>query len=389
MESPATFETPLNITGTETPRANESDNFGSDTPRSTTSSKSTSSSKKASNLNLDTFLSHHTSEDNHSFHEIIEEADKRLRQKFAVLYAAEDQQAIEMAKSLMLPDIESQYKAIEGPKTVDTWHYKNKNYIMYIPDGVELTKAEQLEMAKRKQEISYNNTRLQSNPFDDKQSKDTITEIAKTQACNLTGKIDIEGNPLGPNTRGYNFVKTPSPCPGGSETPLMTWGEIEGTPFRLDGSDTPIRVSTGPSFKIVEASRRETIALELAEKAGERMRGQRAKAFEAARRNMAAASPYLKSSLERLATMSPAAKRLASSKLGIKDSLLTPSPMRTPKSNLARTGIVKATPSPLVKRKSDTTPIRKTSLGTTPNRTDLTNDLLNIPTKRKRASDFF
>lgn len=31
----------------------------------------------------------------------------------------------------------------------------------------------------------------------------------------------------------------------------MTWGEIEDTPFRLDGSDTPlIERSHGPAFKV-------------------------------------------------------------------------------------------------------------------------------------------
>lgn len=38
---------------------------------------------------------------------------------------------------------------------------------------------------------------------------------------------------------------------GVSESPLMTWGEIESTPFRLDGSDTPyIERNHGPSFKV-------------------------------------------------------------------------------------------------------------------------------------------
>lgn len=32
----------------------------------------------------------------------------------------------------------------------------------------------------------------------------------------------------------------------------MTWGEIEDTPFRLDGSDTPlIERSHGPAFKVL------------------------------------------------------------------------------------------------------------------------------------------
>lgn len=39
---------------------------------------------------------------------------------------------------------------------------------------------------------------------------------------------------------------------GVSESPLMTWGEIESTPLRLDGSDTPIMErSHGPSFKVI------------------------------------------------------------------------------------------------------------------------------------------
>lgn len=52
---------------------------------------------------------------------------------------------------------------------------------MYIPDGVELTKAEQLEMASKKQEINYSNTRLKENPFDDAHSKETISGMVKAQ----------------------------------------------------------------------------------------------------------------------------------------------------------------------------------------------------------------
>lgn len=44
-------------------------------------------------------------------------------------------------------------------------------------------------------------------------------------------------------------VSVPS---GVAESPLMTWGEIESTPFRLDGSDTPYAERNhGPSFKVL------------------------------------------------------------------------------------------------------------------------------------------
>lgn len=198
------------------------------------------------------------------------------------------------------------------------------------------------------------------------------------QANNATSRIGIDGNavsqPSLASVRGFSFVATPSPHPGVAESPLMTWGELEGTPFRLDGSDTPVRPSAGPSFRIAETSRRETIGLALAEKAGERMRNQKAKALEAARRNIS--SPHIRSTIDRLASMSPAAKRLASSSIGVKDSMLTPSPRSTLMSQKSHT------PSPLVRRKTPlvrTTPKRQTS------KTVLTDDLLNIPFKSKRS----
>lgn len=53
----------------------------------------------------------------------------------------------------------------------------------------------------------------------------------------------------------------------------MTWGEIEGTPFRLDGSDTPIpRTPGGPQFKIPDVPSRERLALALADKASKQSR---------------------------------------------------------------------------------------------------------------------
>lgn len=179
--------------------------------------------------------------------------------------------------------------------------------------------------------------------------------------------------------RGYDFVKTPSPHPGVAESPLMTWGELQGTPFRLDGSDTPIRPSAGPSFHIVETSKRESIGLALAEKAGERMRHQKAKALEAARRNIP--SPHIRSTLDRLSAMSPAAKRLVSAKISSKGTLLTPSP-RSISSTPSHKSLTPFS-SPLVRRK---TPLVRTN---TPklqqSRSALTDDLLNIPIKSKRS----
>jgi hypothetical protein len=49
----------------------------------------------------------------------------------------------------------------------------------------------------------------------------------------------------------------------------MTWGDVSATPLLLDPTDTPIDVSKGdgPQFMITELSKKEKIAIELAEKA--------------------------------------------------------------------------------------------------------------------------
>lgn len=383
-ETPATFDTPITEPSYTPAPLHQS-------VRSSVTVKSTASRKTISdNHTLDSFFDKYTSEDNQSFEEIIEAADERLKQKFAILYEAEDTTSELLRNSLALPSIEAQFESTERPNKLDMWTYKNKNYIMYIPDGVDFTQAEKIEMAKRKQEISHNNTRLSSNPFNDSQNKETISELAKNQARGNAEKIGLDGKTMeqeSPQIRGFGFVKSPSPCPSLIDSsPLMTWGEIEGTPFRLDGSDTPLRSSSlgGPSFRIAEASKRETLALQLADNVSEKHRSKKLKAIEAAKRNMAA-SPHVRNSLERLASMSPAARRLSSVRLA-RESWATPSP----KVNRSYITPKRSKNTPLVKV---TTPSRSR---TPSNRRDfsestLTDNLLDIPStsKRPKAADFF
>jgi protein DGCR14 len=61
----------------------------------------------------------------------------------------------------------------------------------------------------------------------------------------------------------------------------MTWGEIEGTPFRLDGSDTPLVGSArGPVFRIPDVPRRDRLLHELAEKTSKAHRDKKEKALK-------------------------------------------------------------------------------------------------------------
>ena len=402
--TPETFETPSSI-GERTPRNSEGSNTC--TSNATTTSKATTTSLIKDNSKsvcdkhtLDSFLQAYTSEDNDSFQKIVDTADAKLRQKFAVLYNEETISADKLQKALTLPSIEQQFEEPDPMRKIETWTYQNKNSIMYTPDGVELTEAEKIDMANRKQVIQHSATRLHVNPFEGTQRKKTDEQSAETIAT-LSERVDADGNSVNQTNlacqlKRFDLVKTPSPRPGEAFSPLMTWGEIEGTPFRLDGSDTPVRPSTGPSFKINESSRRETIALALAEKVGEKIRAQKQKAMDTARRNIS--SPFIRSNMERLASMSPAARNLATSKLGLRTtpSIMTPSPIRTPalkskaKTKTLPTRPVSATKkiihatSPSIKPKTPASNlINNTKTGT------LTDDLLQIPTKRSRAADFF
>ena len=62
----------------------------------------------------------------------------------------------------------------------------------------------------------------------------------------------------------------------------MTWGTIEGTPFRLDAGDVTVDSTPGPTFKIPEPKQREVLAHKLAEKASKRHREERRQAVAAA-----------------------------------------------------------------------------------------------------------
>jgi protein DGCR14 len=50
---------------------------------------------------------------------------------------------------------------------------------------------------------------------------------------------------------GFKLVSmAPSPYLSVTDSPLMTWGEVESTPYRLQGCDTPLHAISGPGFTI-------------------------------------------------------------------------------------------------------------------------------------------
>ena len=67
----------------------------------------------------------------------------------------------------------------------------------------------------------------------------------------------------------------------------MTWGTIEGTPFRLDASDLVTEAAPGaPSFQIHDQPRREALGHRLAEKVGQQHRAKKKLALQTASKSL-------------------------------------------------------------------------------------------------------
>lgn len=176
LASPATFETPLVHRNDPNPT--------SETPNTQPTIKPVA---EQTTLSLDQYLNSHTSEDNESFGEMMLESERRHREKYAYLYNEESKCQEERDRLLALPSVEKQCELPEKRLDVDTWSYTNRNYIMYVPDGVSLTPEELVEMRAKSRDVVHSNTRLSGNPFNEQQNKEAISELAKSQAkVNIT-----------------------------------------------------------------------------------------------------------------------------------------------------------------------------------------------------------
>ena len=69
-------------------------------------------------------------------------------------------------------------------------------------------------------------------------------------------------------------------------------GEIEGTPFRLDASDTPIPKTPGPAFVIPNVPSRDKLAFDLAERHSKSHRARKEKAINQIKSHPSQQSPF-------------------------------------------------------------------------------------------------
>ncbi|CAN6169882.1 unnamed protein product [Urochloa humidicola] len=221
----------------------------------------------AAALSLDGFFNRFTSEDNDSFSRILEKVNHRRRERYAHLLEpaeAANKPLLEGAKRDRITD--GYGTSGQPPSTLEGAKFTAKNLLMYYPADrgeAPLTEEEREERLKgMTKEIDKSNTRLHGRSMaDDARPKEEEAAILYAPVAGSTPggmayhdpdkakKYDLEDLRKTPNpfylesdkkaNNGYNFVRTPSPAPGVDESPFMTWGEIDGTPLRLDPDETP------------------------------------------------------------------------------------------------------------------------------------------------------
>ena len=344
------------------------------------------------NLSLNKFLNKFTSEDSDSFQKLQDKAIKKHLERLEFLNSDSQLNNEIVQQSLELPSIETQQMIMNSSQSTKesqsvanrlvTWKHSNTNTVMFDPEGVKLTKDE-IEHFKSRQIIVHENTRFKTNPF---QTNVNSQPVNNTNPLH-SGKIGVDGKEVNgnktPSVNGFSFVPS-TPClrpESLANSPLMTWGAIEATPINLKGDTTPLLHSGGGShFKIPEISEKESIGKELAN----RILLKKKAAAQENRMN----SPFVKgtSNLERLNSMSPAARLLATKKLGVHKNVdnrlqASYSPLMTAATTPTPRRLV--TPSPLT-LSSSVTP--KSDSITKANSNNDSDQKMN---KRPKASHFF
>uniref|UniRef100_A0A914WGX0 Protein DGCR14 n=1 Tax=Plectus sambesii TaxID=2011161 RepID=A0A914WGX0_9BILA len=281
--SPDVFdpETP----GTSRPRDS---NVEGDNDAANPSGKTGSGKMKSEDMSVDQFLGKYTSEDNASFTELAALNDQRERIKHAWMYKAEEEhnklRVGQGPEAIKGADEQFALPAPPRPCDIDNWTYTARNTVLFNPPGAPLTVEEHIRQQKMNQrEIRKEGTRFIENPWKEHVKQDTMNRAALLHAASAKGHVDVSGEVTGFKHPGQQFsmLATPSPAPGVAESPMMTWGEIEGTPFRLDASDLTLG-DGGPVFKMPDVPYRDKLALEMNDTIGKRYRERRQKAVQQA-----------------------------------------------------------------------------------------------------------
>ena len=298
-------------------------------------------SEEAKPVSLDEFLSKHNGEDNASFEEVLQKEQRKHKEKYWWVFddaAKAGKGKLTLADGMVVkaPSGESFKKAKlianlgaggwEGDDrkgTLTLWKYRNKNALMFEP-CLETSRdtCGLAPLALRDKESVRDGPENFRAPKEIRHRATRFVVPMKKAILDPETEGGSETPVVSTSTAKPAYLTTPSMEPGEDLTPLMTWGQIQGTPMVLGPTDTPIDLSSTQEFKIPEPQEREKIARKMDVKLRKRKRDQerkRRRSLSRRRQSSMRATPGNLSALRRssklargLASMSPAARRLAS-----------------------------------------------------------------------------
>jgi hypothetical protein len=168
-------------------------------------------------------------------------------------------------------EITDQQKYIESSqeRLALTWPHNPATQLITYPEMIPDTSMN----GAREINSSATRFKIPETPVSKKQIKPKVEEeegvfkilsneeftLGARRRAEASKKVDLE-NLLGdgtdtkkgsesPRVNGFGFVMDPSSTPS-KHDPIITWGEIEGTPLPLDAMETPSHHYDGPGFKV-------------------------------------------------------------------------------------------------------------------------------------------
>ncbi|KAM9990086.1 hypothetical protein ACTFIY_006115 [Dictyostelium cf. discoideum] len=383
--------------------------------------------KHIENTNLDNFVNTFVSEDDASYIDIQKKQNERILIKYKWLF--DKAKEINKHNQLQLEENKgtttttttnnnlSSIIEYKPPKNIvpDTWNYKVRNTLMFKPENLDPSFNREI-IGGAPKEIQHSNTRITGNIWENEPKPQNInrfrdnnnkpfSEMTLQEQIEKLKQLEEEGkSSMEIENSAFGYLSTPQIIPGrgiddssggggggGGESPLMTWGRVDGTPLLLGSRpistplDIKLRGSGAPSFKIPETPKREQLANKLFEKVTvSKTKSQQSPIVNRNKRNSSGGMTPTRS----LESLSPAAQRLLQAKGSltpthiksinhIDDQLrksytsLSPSPKKQVSNNFTPTPITpKSTPLPNLTRNDNT---KKTTTTTTTTTTPLSN----------------
>ncbi|ETL90425.1 hypothetical protein L917_10894 [Phytophthora nicotianae] len=234
-------------------------------------------------MTLNRFVATHTSEDNESFNELQEKAVKDHQRRYHWAFV-DDKEKGDPKLHLLTNgtwiskeqrQIADEACASKGPKDYrpsapETWKYRARNPLLFPPELEATRDICQVKADPGDQLLLENSSKSQSK-LPPRPGKKTVYANSRFSSDDIKLDGSESGGNQASSRKDYSLVPmTPLIAPGVDASPLMTWGDIEGTPTNLGSQATSARLQNTPSFELKDTSQREKLASRLESEARHR-----------------------------------------------------------------------------------------------------------------------